>query len=489
MFRNASVLLVTAIGLIFLADCVAKRDSPNVLLITIDTLRADHLSCYGYPLPSSPRIDQLARDGILFEDTHCQVPKTNPSLTSLFTGLYPENHKNLTLRFTLSSAYVLLTERLRSAGYHTGAIVGQYNLIRQSGFDRGFEDYIDDFPGPSIGVRQPGRFYAGTEKRAAALTDRALGWVKGLPSGRPFFLWIHYVDPHAAYDPPPPFDHSFSEGSYPTTTLTRDQIHDQAFDPPHFALSYYQQRYDGEIRYLDSQIGRLLDGLQDSHLRDNSIVILTADHGEYLGDTDGPGADSGGPVAPYFSHGITLSNGETHVPLLWNLPKAWASRRKSLRLGGPTEIVDVAPTLLDLLGLAPLPANGRSLAASLRGGAPTSPEGRAYSYSAESNSVSLQTSRWKLIYYPGQLLSAFFEGRGTFRSIAERGRIQLFDRKDGSRARDVAGAHPDAAEKLKAELLERLRLAPGPGDPKRYPVNLPWDDTEHLRRLRALGYL
>ena len=465
--------------MLFVGCRPGPRVRPDVILITIDTLRADHLGVYGYSLPTSPRIDALAREGTVFADAQCQVPKTNPSLASLFTGLYPENHKDLQLRLTLPAIHPVLAERFREAGYRTGAVVGQYNLIRQSGFARGFEDYFDRFPEPAAGELPPGRFHPGSEKRARELTDRAVSWL-ATPSDRPRFLWVHFVDPHAAYDPPPPFDHSFPEDRYPAGDLARQQIHDQAFDPPHVAAAYYEQRYDGEIRYVDSEIGRLLDAVRVAGKWESTLVVLTADHGELMGDGDAPDAAFGGPVAPYFCHGTTLSNGETHVPLIWKMPGA--GKAGPVRIAGPVELVDVAPTLLEMLGLPPL-------AVSLRAGKAPRP-GFARSYSSESNSESLADARWKVVVYPAGSLSAFFTGEETFRALEGGGRIQLFDRSQPSSSmRSVADAHPDVVRALRQRLLDALRNAPGPRDPRRYPRDAPWDDVEHVRRLKALGYL
>lgn len=486
----AFVLAVAVAGLLYTGGTFAAAPPrPNVLLITVDTLRADHLSCYGYALPTTPRIDELARQGVQFEDAHCQIPKTNPSLASLWTGLYPENHKDLTLRLTLSRAHPVLAERLRAAGYRTSAIVGQYNLVRQSGFDRGMQDYFDEFPEELPGRVPPGHFQPGTEKRAAELTDRALGWLRKAPK-QPFFLWIHYVDPHAAYDPPPPYDHSFSESRYSPATLRREQIHDQAFDPTHFTLAYYMQRYDGEIRYLDDQIGRLLDDLRARGLDDNTMIVLTADHGEYMGEADGARPGKKSPAVPYFSHGTTLTDAETHVPLLWKLPPSWSPRSKPRRVRGPVEMVDITPTLLDILNLPAISGDGRSLAASLRPVRQAAAgETRAYSYSFESNSVALATPRWKLVDFPSGSLAAYFTGRGGFRSIEAGGTAHLYDRARPGRAVEIESIHPDVAARLRAELIEHLRSAPGPRNTAFYPLNFPWGDSEHLKRLRSLGYL
>jgi arylsulfatase len=456
------------------------RSSPpsNVLLITVDTLRADHLGCYGYSRPTSPNIDALARNSVVFEDAHCQVPKTNPSLASLFSGLYPQNHKDLRLRLTLPSSVQTLAGRLAAAGWNTAGIVGQFNLVRRSGLAQGFETYIDDFPHASDSAA-PGRFRTGSEKRAEDLTDLALGWLKDHSDSR-FFLWIHYVDPHAPYDPPPPFDTSMPSEGYPNTVLERAQIHDQAFDPPHYDLAHYERRYDGAIRYVDEHIGRLLAGLARLGVERRTLVVFTADHGEAMGDPDAAGA-------PHFSHGSTLSEGETHVPLIFHLP-ADSGGSPTRRVRGPVEMVDVAPTVLSILGLAPLPSDGESLEPAFATGRAKSPF--AFSYSFESNSVSLEDSRWKLVYSPAGSLAEYFNGRGTFRSITESGRARLYDRASAEEVSELSSAAgPLRTRILTQRLLDLLSRSPGPRDPVHYPVNEPWEETELLHHLRALGYL
>jgi len=452
----------------------AEMDRPDLLLITVDTLRWDHLGCYGYPRATSPHIDALARDGLLFENAYVQIPKTTPSIASLMTGLYPQSHKNLQLRRQLPDVHDTLAERLLEAGYRTGGIVGQYNLHRSVGLAQGFETYSDQFPGQATGSHAGGTFDPLSEKRAGALVDEALAWLAASDS-RPSFLWIHFMDPHAAYDPPPPYHEAFAGEAYLQRELAIEQIHRQAYQPPHTRLAFYQQRYDGEIRYLDEQIGRLLDALRETGRYDPTMIVFTTDHGEFMGDADGSGA-------PYFSHGATLSEAEIRAPLIWKLPVGWPDGRPPGREPGVVESVDVLPTLVEILELRSVDADGRSLEAALVLGDALA-SGAAYSYSYESNSASLRSGGWKLVYHPKESLAEVFLGEIDLDDVIADGRSVLYRLETLETVDDLG-----TADRLRRALVERLETTCDRGRDG-FPLNEAVDDPEMLRRLKALGYL
>lgn len=310
----------------------------NLLLITIDTLRADHLGCYGYARAGTPRLDRLAAEGALVRDAIAVAPLTFPSHASILTALYPPRHGvRDNADFRLPEVDTTLAEYLGTNGYSTEAVVGSVVLASGLGMAQGFDVY--DEPSETLSAMEPGArtpFRPVLERTAAEVTDAALRALEG--AREPSFLWVHYFDPHFEYRPPSPFREGF-EG----------------------------RPYDGEIAYTDSEIGRLIDRLEARGLLDRTLVAVTSDHGESLGEH---GEET---------HGLLLYDAALRVPLILRLPGVIPAGR---RLAGPVSGVDLAPTLLDLIGLPAMGAiHGRSFAAALRGGAETEPADPVYSES------------------------------------------------------------------------------------------------------------
>ena len=354
----AKIFVPTA--LLLAAACARAPERPNVLLITVDTLRIDRLSSLGHARPTTPELDALAAEGLLF--THCQSPraKTTPALASLMTGLYPHEHGVRDLTMPLGRSVPVLAEALRDAGYRTGAIVGNFVLRRElSGLERGFQRWTEELPDtqgvPPDDVPQ---------RRATSMTDGALAEL-GLagaparlaPGGEPWFLWLHYMDPHGSYDPPS--EHRRFESSAP------DPIPPDPGSRPgelnrYWVAEYYvpdearladgtidaarvRDRYDGEVHYVDAEIGRLVDALRaDGRLAD-TIVIVTADHGESLGEH-----------SYWFEHGRHAYEVTCRVPLIVRLPDAMRRRPAPGRRDSDLSLVDLTPTLLELLDLPQL---------------------------------------------------------------------------------------------------------------------------------------
>ncbi len=319
-----------------------KGDSapkPCVFLITVDTLRQDNLSCYGYSRETSPNIDRLAKDSIRFTETACTRTSTSPSLASTMTGLYPFKHGVATNFTPLHDSLTTLPEMLKQEGYSTSAFISNYVLIRDlSHMEQGFDHY-DDF----VNHREPNR--AIYERKGEDTVNAALSWLKDRPTG-PLFVWLHLMDPHGPYLPPSPFDEKFRTGR--SLNLEADKI------PPYQRLdstdaSYYIDRYDGEIAYCDQQIGRFLDGLKANGLYDDSLILFHADHGESLGEHGW-----------WFRHGQDVYEEESKVPLLIK-PNPSIHDRLGPFLGQavshiPVSMVDILPTIFEAIGSTP-PAN------------------------------------------------------------------------------------------------------------------------------------
>jgi arylsulfatase A-like enzyme len=316
-------------------DAAARDAEPNVFLVTVDTLRSDHLRCYGYGRDTSPAIDRFAAQGVLFENAFTTIPRTTPALASLHTGLYPRRHGLMTLLERLDESQVTLAEVLKDRGYDTAAFV-THNVSRVSGLQQGFDTYADHY---RIYVNDPA---AGAEHVAR----RALEWVEG-HAGRKMFVWLHLWDPHFRYQAPAPyerrFDLSFS-GAFDLYerldrgAVTLGQVFFQNDLTPR-QLEHAIARYDGEIRYTDEVVGDFLDALRNLGLYGDSLVVFTADHGESLGEH-----------GYFFEHGEFLYDGTLRIPLILKYP---SGRLAGVRIPGPVMIQDVAPTILAATGGAP----------------------------------------------------------------------------------------------------------------------------------------
>jgi choline-sulfatase len=299
-----------ALALCFVATLVAgqvsskKRTRSNVYLITIDTLRADHVHCYGYQDIQTPALDTLARDGIRFAWTFSPTPITNTSHTTILTGLLPSSHGVTDFAVPLAPSHATWAELLKQRGYHTGAFIGAVILDSQTlapGLDRGF-DFYDNFP-----ENLPSQVHWGRlERRGADVAVRAEKWLSAQPAG-PHFAWVHLYDAHDPYEPPRPY-----------------------------SQSYKSHLYDGEIAYADSALSNFLEYIKKRGWYENSIIIVVGDHGEGLGEH---GEDT---------HGVFLYDSTTHVPLIMKLPGNMNSGKV---VDAQVRTTDILPTVLDLLDI------------------------------------------------------------------------------------------------------------------------------------------
>ncbi|UCG31779.1 MAG: sulfatase [Phycisphaerales bacterium] len=314
---------------------------PNVVLISIDSLRADHLGCYGYERDTSPAIDALAESGILFELAVSQAPWTLPSHASLFTSRYVKSHLLINAKRMLPPELPTIAEALRGLGYGTAAVVSGPYMRRILGLDAGFDRYDDS-------LAQAGRLESHQMVTSAAIHDKAVALLEELADGKPFFLFLHYWDVHYDYIPPPPYDRLFDPdyvgsidaGNYEMS----DEVH-AGMDPRD--LQHIVALYDGEIRYVDVHIGLLLEELRDRKLDDNTIVIFTADHGDEFYEHGEKG------------HSHSVYNELIQVPLIVRLPDLAEGKRVPDRV----QLVDLFPTIMGLVGgeIEGLGLQGRSL--------------------------------------------------------------------------------------------------------------------------------
>jgi arylsulfatase A-like enzyme len=462
-------------GLVAAAGC-APAPRASAVLVTIDTLRADHLGCYGYARPTSPHIDALARQGMLFRQARTTLPRTTQSIASILTGRLPKTHGARGLFAHLPEANLTLAEALQQAGYATAAVVSNTFLRRGQGFEQGFDVY--DNP--------ESRWDADS---AGAVSDAAIAWLDRAPHDRPFFLWVHYLDPHWRYEPDPSgaraFDPSFSEPFtvYQDLDARRYTKGRMIFDPP---LTTRQHEhvvalYDGEIAQTDAAVGRLLERLD--RLGSRLLVVLTSDHGESLGEH-----------GYHFAHGEYLYEQGLRVPLVVRFPGAVAAGAVNDAMGLN---IDVAPTLLALLGVDRLQGvEGRPLLVPAAAGF-TVAEGRPFSWAESDFQLIHPENPRYFIRGPRGRWSSACDGRYKLIHIPAQGgeMLELYDlRDDPGESRNLV-ADPAFAEVRRKLLHEVTRFADyglGAGDvtaPRGGEAGPETLSPEEEERLRSLGYI
>jgi arylsulfatase A-like enzyme len=449
-----------------LGGCSGGDDgSLNVLLVVIDTMRADELGCYGGQPDTTPRLDTLAAEGVRFAHASAHAPWTLPSTASLLTSLMPEQHgaggfvdiaamvrgEESKVSFRgLPEEVDTLAESFQRAGWNTAAVVNVSFLDRKFGLTQGFEHLDAEC------------FNSNTEVRSAtATTDAALAWLEDREEG-PFFLLAHYFDPHAVYAPPAeqrrrfaaPQDRenpSFVFGTRQHMMLLRRG--ELELEPE--LIERARKLYRGEMAYVDEQVGRLLDGLAKLGLDEDTVVVVTSDHGEEF-------LDHGG-----FEHGHVLYEELTHVPLIFRLP---GLVKRGAVVEATTGLVDVAPTLCELAGVeAPASFVGRSLVESLRGG-----ETENRPILAHGNFWGPPLTSWRR--GPYKLIRTPLEEGGE--------RFELYDLEaDPTEQHDLAAERPEIVE----ELVEELDVLSTHLDAlfEQREVHL---SEEELKRLGNLGY-
>jgi arylsulfatase A-like enzyme/Tfp pilus assembly protein PilF len=356
-------------------EIAASRDA-NVLLITIDTTRADHLSCYAPGHVKTPHLDALAARGVRFGHATAQVPLTLPSHACIMTGAYPTVHGLRDMGgFVLDKSHPTIASLTQAAGFQTAAFVGSRAVAHHFGLAHGFDVYDDDMGPQTEEGKLPGVF---AERRAGVVTDHALDWLKQ-NGQRKFFLWAHYYDPHEPYDPPEPYKHE-----------------------------YAKSLYDGEIAYMDEQIGRLLDGLDSLGLTGRTLVIAIGDHGESLGEHGEA------------THGIFLYDATLHVPLLVAGPDV--PRGKVIE--DQVRSIDLHPTVMEFLHLSasaeaqgvslwPLIEQGTRVRSNYSYGETLYPR----TYMGWSELRAMRTDNWKFILAPHPELYDLYRDPGELQNL------------------------------------------------------------------------
>lgn len=441
------------------AGCSPERPQEpveRVLLITCDTLRADRLGAYGYPQPTSPNLDALARESVVFERAYSTAPMTTPAMSSLFTGRLPDELGVLNNRVQIDPAAISVTEIVQRAGIPTGAVLSNWVLARrgleEAGLQQGFDDYDDE-----MGEVEANRPHM-RERNARDTTEAAIQWLERREDPS-FFLWVHYQDPHGPYTPP---DDCLAELQRPLTAEPelRLGVNQRGLgDLPEYQAigelrspEAYRIRYDAEIHFFDRELGRLLDHLREAGMLEGALVIFTADHGESLGERN-----------YWFSHGQHLHDELVRVPFVVRYPEGY-EHPKSVsdgtyeRVSSLVSHLDVMPTILDAFGLEGPRVYGQSL-------------------------LSPELTGERMVAHMGAGWQGVSEGR--FRIMTSRSGTRLYDVEDDPfESRDLAPSDPDRVGEMMRRFaalkqsLPRLQL-------QGFPVNRNQADTKVLD---ALGY-
>lgn len=479
VFRTVAVMALFVslpAGLLALGGCSGRSaPAPGILLVVVDAMRADHLGCYGYDRATSPHIDALAAEGVVFDAAISQASFSGPSYATILTGMLPQDHGIRDHPRVLSDDVDTLAEAARRGGMRTGGFVAHSFLAPKWNYNQGFQDFRKIDPPPGAGVHSG---------RAPDVVDAAIDWLSHLPREQPFLLWVQVQEPHMPYVPPPPYDTKF--GPEPEGYRVMHDIFEHRVRRSKVMLSYREmgygdsdldytiKLYDGEIALADDQLERLFGALRAAGRFDTTAIAVTADHGESLGEHE-----------VYFNHDMVLYDQVVRVPWILRYPPLLPAGK---RVEAQVRLMDLAPTLLDLVGLrGPADAGGKSVRPVVEGkeggrvafseNEPYKQERKDYPhYRVEVPGIagkwrSVRTGDAKLILIP------------TAHGLTE----ELYDLEaDPGETRNIIDERPELADRLRRLLREKLKedrdLASG-------RVDEGPQDEETLEQLRSLGYL
>lgn len=447
--RTAGAVIVSFLTLA-VSGCSPDARQPHLVLVTIDCLRADRVGAYGSDLGLTPRMDALAREGTVFAETVAPIGTTHPSHASMLTGINPRYHGVRHNEHRLSGDMVTATERLRDAGYVTGAFVSYKSMLYRARLDQGFETVSD-------ARHEPGEPYLRDGEEVIGMAGQ---WLENRGS-KPAFLWVHLFEPHKPYrvneysrEAMQDFDGFIRDG----LSVKESQDHRQEIlDSPRL-LEGLRILYNGEVRRADALVGRLLDRLETSGMLSDSVVAVTSDHGQGLGHDDN-----------LIGHGPVLAESLQQVPLIVRDFR----RSTAPRVDGRVGLIDLAPTLVALGGAEPLPyTQGRSLVPALDSGRV---EERSYF-----SEVALKDPDTMGKWYDPDAVAVY---NGPFKLVSSHGRPKLYDLENDPRARNPVrrDEHPGVAEFLLDEarlFLDRESLA-----------NEAELDEAAIEELKSLGYI
>jgi arylsulfatase A-like enzyme len=459
---------------------VASHEKPNVILITIDTLRADHLGCYGNENMITPNIDSLSAGGVTFMRATAQVPLTLPSHTSILTSTYPPTHGvRDNAKYQFGDYLPTLADVLKENGYQTTAFISAFVLDSRFGIDKGFEIYDDNIQNQAyfyfssasppfalaIGFKLLGLVPPHKPERKAEKTTKAvIDWLEE-NSGNRFFLWIHYFDPHGPLNPPPPYDTLYlssetDRGEFLDNVPRYGSLLGQSDSRELTAkeIEGIRALYRGEVTYTDYYIGLLLEQLKKQGVEDKTLLVLTADHGQSISEHD------------YIGHSMELYRETMHVPLILHCPEMI---RSGQAVETPVQSIDIMPTILDLLDIeTPETCRGRSLI----------PLTMAKRAGLEARFSYLETLHPK----PGKMkLIGLDSGEYKYIKALEGDREELYwIKNDPIEANNIAATDLERTGIMRKKLQEMLEGMEEYSSSTEIPM-----DRQTMEAMRALGYI
>jgi arylsulfatase A-like enzyme len=451
-------IIVWAIIFLIISSIIIKHQysrKVNILLITIDTVRADYLGCYGNQQMKTPNIDRIAQRGVLFKTAVCEMPVTTPSHASILTSLEPRVHGILTNSWTIRTTITTLPEILKTKGYTTAGFVSVFHLGRTLGFAQGFDTFDDHFDG--------------LQRNATQVTDVTLNWL-AKNQKKPWFIWLHYFDAHTPYEPPAQFANLYPDannGSKIYASFSQlSAMEEHKCTPTEKDIAHMKALYSGEISYIDAEFGRLMTNLHQQGILNNTIIILVADHGECF--------DHG----IYANHDQSLYEHAIRVPLLIAGPKSLLPQEKQINTLVRT--IDIMPTILAITKIkSETFMQGKNLLPLVRGTNPGTTgfaviERRYYQNQQDcirrhipvGERYAVRTDKWKYIW-------------------SEFAPLELYDlEQDPDEANNLIKNHPE----MKAELQQDLDKWLADNNKLRQ-----WAfqkiDEQTAEQLRSLGYI
>ena len=389
--------------LFFLLACTCRDEAiEQVVLISVDTLRADYLGCYGNNIVQTPNIDRLAEEGVLWENHFVTAPTTLASHAALMTSTYPHTHGAPRNGFVMDEANLTLAEVFSQNKWTTAAFVGAFPLQSHFGFDQGFSTFDEEME-----EKTPGIIDKFTQRNAAAVTEATLDWVKNHDKNK-LFLFVHYYDVHSPYQAPEPYDTMYAEreayilGTNDDVKMVQRGVR-EGTRGGFRGSEVLRWCYAGEVTWTDHQIGRLLEGLATMGIGERALIVLTSDHGETMAEF---------PNTEVWAHGASVFDTTMHVPLIFRVPQG----PRGVRRQGLASQIDVMPTILELVNL-PLPpqAQGQSMVDALHDDGslrsevfaeatkPYTPQSgyeQEVKWTNEKKARAIRTTEHKLIYTP-----------------------------------------------------------------------------------------
>ncbi len=433
----------------------------NIVMISIDALRADHLGCYGYERNTSPCIDQAVQNGFLFNKAFVQAPHTHSSLASVMTGTYPLRHNSVIGSRLLEDDSRMLAGMLGEHSYRTGAFVQNFWLSEEVGFTRGFDDF----------------YHSRVSITESNVEESIRAWLLRQKEG-PFFLWLHYLEPHADFLPHEPYVKEFlPDYDGPYFTFTNDMVNlykdkTKLLSPEE--LTFVKAAYDSEIRYCDDAVGRIFKMLQDYGFNDDTLIIILADHGEELQDRGKMG------------HDHTLYNELLRIPLIFHAPGVIKPGKDEANV---VESVDIAPTIMEFLGLEiPQSVQGRSLLDIMNrkdAGARTTGYAQRFFYTKDSHLFSIIDYPWKLIV---QLTGIDRSDIHNWRLEPQRCRVNMYNlENDPEEKNNISFQNRQKAMQMLKQLQSWSRIHRIPYFKESFDEEKMGEEL--IENLKSLGYL